>query len=197
VSLAAALRVRGRFLVTAAAIVALDQATKLAVETWLRARGTVEVVPGWFDLSYARNAGGLFGMFREWPEPWRLVLLTLLPIGAVALITLFLLRTSPAERLTLWGLAAILGGACGNLIDRLLRGEVIDFLDAHAPPGSRLADWLVEHAGTAHWHTFNVADSAIVVGAGLLVAEMFVARRAPQASPPDPREASASGERNG
>lgn len=192
-----ALRSRRRFFGFAAAIVAVDQATKLAVDALLRGRGPVEVVPGWFDLSYTRNAGGLFGMFRDWPDPWRLLLLTVLPVAAVALIGLFLLRTSDAERFTSWGLAAILGGACGNLIDRLARGEVIDFLDVHAPPGSALADWLVEHAGTAHWHTFNVADSAIVVGAGLLVVEIFAARVADTAGEPEPERPAAPQDRSG
>ena len=71
------------------------------------------------------------------------------------------------DRRTLFGLSLILGGAVGNLIDRAVRGEVVDFLDVYVSP-PRLADWFVGTFGTAHWPTFNVADSAIVTGACLL-----------------------------
>ena len=76
----------------------------------------------------------------------------------------------------------ILGGAVGNLIDRVVRGEVVDFLDAYVT-WTPVADWLVERFGTAHWPTFNVADSAIVCGAGLLLIGVF---RAQPAGDPEP-----------
>jgi signal peptidase II len=166
------IRQRGRYFVFAVVVLALDQATKLMADAWLRERGRVEIVPGWFDLWYSTNLGGLFGYFSDWPSPWRALLLTLLPIVAIVLIGSILLRGDVADRITPLGLSLILGGAVGNLIDRLVRGEVVDFLHAYVGP-SDLADRLVAWFGTSHWPTFNVADSAIVVGACLLLLSVF------------------------
>jgi len=177
---------RSSFLV-ALAVVVVDQITKVAAHRWLRPAGSVEVVPGFFDLTYSRNRGGLFGYFADLPEPWRVGLLTALPVLAIALLSRFLLRGEDLSRPARVGLSAVLGGALGNLIDRALRGEVVDFLDAYASaPG--LADWLVRHFGTAHWPTFNVADSAIVVGAGLLLLDVL----RPHARAPAPAPSAAS-----
>jgi signal peptidase II len=158
---------RGYFLLSLAVLVA-DQASKLAAHQYLRGRAPVEIIPDFFSLWYSRNPGGLFGSFRDWAGPTRFVLLTLLPIVAIVFIANFLARSRACDRPTLFGLALILGGAGGNLIDRLLRGEVIDFLDVYVT-SSRFAEWLVARFGTSHWPTFNVADSSIVVGACLLL----------------------------
>ena len=91
---------------------------------------------------------------------------------AVVVIGVFLAKTDEPDRSTKFGLALILGGAVGNLIDRVFRGEVVDFLDVYAS-NERVAAWLVEQFGTAHWPTFNIADSAIVVGAILLVLDIL------------------------
>ncbi len=167
-------RRRGYFAL-AAAVLLLDQATKVLAHGYLRGAGAVEVVPGFFSLSYSRNPGGLFGYFRNLDDPWRTLLLTLLPTVAIALIVRFLMRGPDDERSTLCGLGLILGGAVGNLVDRLLRGEVVDFLDVYAS-WPWLADPLRAWFGTAHWPTFNVADSAIVVGAGLLLLNLLHSR---------------------
>lgn len=155
-------------LFTSLAVLVLDQVTKGLAHAFLRHREPFEVIPGLFNLTYSRNPGGLFGYFRELPDLFRVILLTLFPLAAVVLIVAYLFRAVHTDRPTRWGLSLILGGALGNLVDRFARGEVIDFLDLFVGP-SRLADWLVAHLGTAHWPTFNVADSAIVVGAGLLL----------------------------
>jgi len=177
VKLPASVAARGGYLLCAGAVVLLDQATKLLAHRFLRGRDALEIVPGFFNLWYSRNAGGLFGWFREWSDPWRTLFLTLLPLAAIGFILRFLLRGPEEDRSSLLGLALILGGAVGNLIDRLLRGEVVDFLDVYAahPP---LAAWLIEWFGTAHWPTFNLADSAIVIGAGLLLLQVALGPRA-------------------
>ena len=159
---------RWPYFVIAGVVLALDQATKALAHAHLRGAAVVEVIPGFFNLAYSRNRGGLFGYFSTLTDPWRTILLTLLPLVAVGLITMFIVRSEQAPRATRVGLGLILGGAVGNLIDRVFRGEVVDFLDVYAAsPG--LADWLIERFGTAHWPTFNFADSAIVTGAGLLL----------------------------
>ena len=154
------------------AILLVDQATKVLADFRLAGRGAVTIIPGVFDLSYSRNRGGLFGYFGTLDDPWRILLLTLFPLAAVVVIAIFLAKTDEPDRSTLAGLAAILGGATGNLIDRSIRGEVVDFLDVYVSH-DRLAAWLVERFGTAHWPTFNVADSAIVCGAALLLLDVL------------------------
>ena len=116
-------------------------------------------------LRYAENPGAAFGLFRRLPPAARGPLFHLVSIGAVVLITLYYLRLSGAkeERWALIGLPLVLGGALGNWVDRLARGFVIDFIEAH---------W----KGVYTWPSFNVADSAIVVGVILLLIDGMVRR---------------------
>jgi signal peptidase II len=130
------------------------------------------VISGFFNLAYSRNRGGLFGYFSTLDDPWRFLLLLLFPIVAIVLIAVFLAKTDEPDRSTLFGLALILGGATGNLVDRVARGEVVDFLDVYAS-WQPLESWFLNIFGTAHWPTFNIADSAIVVGACLLVLDIL------------------------
>ncbi len=117
-----------------------------------------------FRLRYAENPGAAFGLFRSFPENIRGPLFHLVSIGAVLMITFFFSKLTGMkreERWALWGLPLVLGGAVGNYIDRLARGFVIDFLEAH---------WFDKAA----WPSFNVADMAICVGVGMLVVDSFV-----------------------
>ena len=170
------LKKRKGYFASAAAVILLDQITKLLAHAYLPGRDAVELIPGFMNLAYSRNPGGLFGLFGNWGAVWRTTLLTLLPVAAIILIGTFLARTREQDRRTLFGLAMILGGATGNLIDRVFRGEVVDFLDVYAS-GQALAGWFVKQFGSAHWPTFNIADSAIVLGAGLLVLDILRPRR--------------------
>jgi len=113
----------------------------------------------------------------------------LIPLLAVFLIAGFLARGEATDRPTLLGLGLILGGAVGNLIDRLLRGEVVDFLDVYAGSPA-LADWFIRRFGTAHWPTFNIADSAIVTGACLLLLSIVRPQKTP--APEGPAESTAA-----
>jgi signal peptidase II len=168
----AAVAARRTFFLLALAILVLDQVSKVAADAFLRFRGPVDIIPGAFSLWYSRNRGGLFGYFSSLEDPWRSLLLTVFPLLAIASIAVFLATTRDSDRATLTGLALILGGATGNLVDRILRGEVIDFLDVYvSSPG--MAERLVERFGTAHWPTFNLADSAIVIGASLLILDVL------------------------
>jgi len=176
-SVTSAVHARRGYFALAAAVLALDQLTKVVVHAKLPGIGVVEVIPGVFNLLYSRNPGGLFGYFSDMADPWRMLLLTVFPLLAVGLIVAFLLSAEGAERITLFGLALILGGALGNLLDRVFRGEVVDFLDVYVSHGG-LSQWLVDRFGTAHWPTFNVADSGIVTGACLLVLDMVRGRPA-------------------
>ena len=115
----------------------------------------VTVIEGWFRIHLIVNSGGLFGVFRDLPHLWRTMLFTGVPVIASVGLFLFLLRTPPLHAFLRSGLALILGGAVGNLADRVRLGHVIDFLDLYV--------------GNHHWPAFNVADSAICVGVGLIL----------------------------
>lgn len=173
------LRERRVHFVVAALVLLADQATKIATDFWLPREVPVAVIPGFLNLWYSRNRGGLFGAFSDLADPWRGVLLTLFPLFAIALIGWFLLRADEQHGTTLAGLGLILGGATGNLVDRVVRGEVVDFLDVYAS-WRPLAERLADRFGTVHWPTFNLADSAIVTGACLLALDIFRPERAPK-----------------
>ncbi len=174
-SYAAAIAQQKRWFVISAVVVAIDQVSKAWVHATLSDGPRVELIPGWLNFVYSRNAGGLFGYFTDLSQPWRTLLLTLLPLAAIAFVVDYLARGRDLDLVARSALSLVLGGAIGNLIDRVFRGEVIDFIDAQASGG--LAQWLVEKFGTAHWHTFNVADSCIVCGAILLLISAFRPQR--------------------
>lgn len=147
----------------ALAVVVLDQLTKLAIERAFE-YGDVKPLTSFFNLVLTYNKGAAFSFLRE-ASGWQGPVLSAVAVGASALI-LFLLARHSQQRLFSFALALILGGAIGNLIDRLLYGHVIDFLDFH------YAGW--------HWPAFNVADSGIVCGALLLVFEELQRMRKPR-----------------
>ena len=147
------------FLASALAVIGVDQLSKYLIATHMVPGQVIPLVKGWLQLRYIVNRGGLFGVFRDLPGFWRALLFTGVPLAASAGLLLFLLRTRPGQLLLRSGLALILGGAVANLIDRLRLGHVVDFLDVY---------W-----HSHHWPAFNVADSAICVGVGLILLDAF------------------------
>jgi signal peptidase II len=156
------LRTPAPWLGLAAAVVGVDQLTKVAVER-LFDYGDVHPVTGFFNLVLTYNTGAAFSFLAGAPG-WQRQFLT--AVGIVAsLFIVYLLARHGAQKLFALALALILGGAVGNVIDRVAHGHVIDFLDFH------WRGW--------HWPAFNVADSAIVCGAALLILdELLRVRRA-------------------
>lgn len=131
-----------------------------------RPKRSITISPDYLRIRYAENTGAAFGLFRGLPAPIRGPLFHLVSIGAVILITAYYLRLSGRsreERFARLGLPLVLGGALGNYLDRLARGFVIDFVEAH---------W----HDRATWPSFNVADTCIVVGVGLLLIDGLVRR---------------------
>lgn len=128
-----------------------------------RAKEAIVVSNDFFRFRYAENPGAAFGLFRNLPDSLRGPLFHVVSIGAVILIAFYFTKLTGAknEVWAKWGLPLVLGGAIGNYIDRLARGFVIDFLEAH---------WFDK----AYWPAFNIADSAICVGVGLLFIDSFV-----------------------
>ena len=143
-------------LALAALVLVLDQASKLAVLRLIEPYQTIPVVPG-FNLTLAFNRGASFSFLAD-AGGWQRWLFSAISVAASVVIVVLLRRTAPGDRLNGIGLSLVLGGAVGNLIDRLWLGHVVDFLDVYY--------------GTAHWPAFNVADSAITVGAALLILGM-------------------------
>jgi signal peptidase II len=144
----------------AAAVLVLDYLSKLAVlESF--APGEGRVVTSFFNLVLVFNKGAAFSFLASAPG-WQTLFFATIAVVASAVIS-FLIFKHAGKRLFCNGLALILGGALGNLYDRLVYGHVVDFLDFHA------AGW--------HFPAFNVADSAITVGAGILIVESFLQKQ--------------------
>jgi len=142
-----------------AGVTALDQLTKLLVVRELPLYETVPVIPGVLNLTHIRNTGVAFGLFNTTDFAYKPVAMVLLALLALVGVTVYAAQLPVANILARAGLALILGGALGNLVDRARQGYVVDFVDAY---------W-----GTWHFWAFNVADAAITVGVGLLILDLF------------------------
>jgi signal peptidase II len=140
-------------------VVLLDRLSKWLVAGKITLHDSISVLPGFFRLTHVQNSGAAFGLFAESSSEWKVAILILFSILALAVVSALLWKNSHSMTVTGVGLALILGGAVGNLWDRLLTGRVVDFLDFYL--------------GSYHWPAFNIADSAIVVGALLLVGEIL------------------------
>jgi signal peptidase II len=150
----------------AAAVVAVDQLSKWYVERSMQLHQSIPVIDGLFSLTYVRNAGAAFGLFADLPWTARMPLLVLVSVGALGVLVVILRGLHPNEVGLRVALAGVLGGAIGNLIDRVRYGEVVDFVDVY---------WR-----EYHWPAFNVADSCITVGIGVLLFHSLWPRRAPE-----------------
>jgi signal peptidase II len=148
-------------------LLGLDQASKWLVARTIPLYGSRKVIPGFFNLTHVRNKGAIFGFFSNPANTTAFLALTAASLAAMALVVFYFIKTPAGERGTKLSLSLILAGALGNLIDRVGRGYVIDFLDLHVR--------------SRHWPFFNVADSCITIGAILLLV-MFLVRR-PACSP--------------
>lgn len=147
-------------LVVAVVILVVDQWTKHLVHHNFRWGESVPVLEPFFSLTYVRNMGAAFGLLHRAPAYFREPFFIVVPVLALFIIGFVYYRLAEHETLTALALSLIVGGAIGNLIDRLRFGYVIDFLDFH---------WRDFY----HWPAFNVADSAIVVGVALMFVQSF------------------------
>jgi signal peptidase II len=147
----------------AAAILLLDQITKGVIKAHVSTWQTLIVIPGFFNIVHAENPGMAFSLLADATGLWRNVLLIGLSLAVAGFIALLLLRGGVAQHwLVRAGLALVLGGALGNLYDRAVHGTVTDFVEVYA--------------GTHYFPAFNVADSAISVGAAFLILDMWRTR---------------------
>jgi signal peptidase II len=146
-----------------AAVIVLDQLTKAWVQRSIGPHESRPVIDGFLSLTHGRNPGIAFGILSEGGLPFQAQALTLLGLVAVMALSAYALRVPPAHRLRLVALSLVIGGAVGNLIDRIRHGSVVDFIHVY---------WR-----TYTWPDFNVADSAISVGVTLLVLEALFSPR--------------------
>ena len=144
------------------AIVIVDQITKAIVDGAMPLHHSIPIIDGFFNLTYIRNTGAAFGIFAGSHEVFRLPFLIGVSILAIGFILVMLKRLRESETGLATALAFILGGALGNLIDRIVYGEVIDFLDVY---------W-----SNYHWPAFNVADSFITIGVAITLFYLIKAK---------------------
>ena len=157
----AAPRMQGKwsYLLISLAVLVLDQWSKWLVEIHLAGHASVEVVPGLLNFTHVLNTGVAFGLFASRGNVTGTAILTLLGLAALLFVGYYFLIVPRRDRMLLTALALVMGGAVGNLMDRIANGAVTDFVDFYF--------------GTYHWHTFNVADAAISVGIGLMILGAF------------------------
>ncbi len=160
-------KVRFSFLILiAGGVVLLDQLTKAVVQASLFPGESVTVIPGFFNLTYVRNPGAAFGLLASGNPavviPFFVVLTIIIGIG----ILYYYKQSNPGQRAHRWGLSLILGGAAGNLIDRVRFQEVVDFLEFYAGD--------IYFPPIIPWPAFNIADTAISTGVGLLLLDMIL-----------------------
>jgi len=150
------------FALTGAIALALDFATKQWILGNLSFADRIEVIEGFFYITHVRNPGAAFSMFATAPEDVRLFFFVGISLLAVGIIFSFFRQLAPGDRFPAFALGSILGGAAGNLVDRVFRGgEVVDFLHFRLWRGYA-------------WPDFNLADTFIVIGVGLLILELLV-----------------------
>jgi len=152
------------YLAIAVMVMGFDQFTKYWVSVKLREGDEIDIIRGFFKLSYTENPGIAFGMLNNGNVKWLLVAIS---VTAIMVVIYYMRRTPISNTLLLWSLALLAAGICGNLIDRFRLGRVIDFL--------------LLYYKDYQWPVFNVADTAITIGAALMAIELFMS---PQAERP-------------
>jgi len=146
-------------LITIGTIVGVDQLTKFLVRSTIPLYSKVTVIRHFLDLTHVQNTGAAFGVLNAADFPYKSALMIGIAALALVAISLYARQLGSHEKLSRYGLALILGGAFGNLIDRAIARSVVDFVDVY---------W-----GDAHFWAFNVADAAITIGAILVLFEMI------------------------
>ena len=143
----------------ALAVVVLDQIVKAIVRREIALNESITVIPGFFDLTRVHNTGTAFGFMNSTEFPFKTVILACIAIGALAALAIYAATLPANQWLARIGLALILGGAAGNLIDRVTEGYVVDFVDLY------WSGW--------HFWAFNVADASITVGVALMILDLL------------------------
>ena len=153
---------RAFYLMIAFVVVVLDRWTKHIVAQRIPLYRHIQIIPGFFSLTHTENTGAAFSLFADSTGPWKTGLLIAFSVAALVVVSILLWKNHHAHVAAGVGLSLIMGGALGNLWDRAVRGRVVDFL--------------LFYVKRYQWPVFNLADSAIVIGAGLLIIEILFAK---------------------
>ena len=140
-------------------IVALDQLTKAMVRASLPLHESVTIIPGLVDFTHVRNTGAAFGFLNAVDFPFKTAAIALIAAAALVGVGMYAASLAHHQLVARIGLALIFGGAAGNLLDRIVAGSVVDFVDVY---------WR-----TYHFWAFNIADSAITIGVGIMILDML------------------------
>jgi signal peptidase II len=149
------------------AIVAFDQLTKAIVRATLPLHESIAIVPGVVDFTHVRNTGAAFGILNAADFPFKTAVIAIIATAALVGVGLYAASLAHHQRIARIGLALILGGAAGNLLDRIIAGSVVDFVDVY------WRGW--------HFWAFNVADAAITIGVVVMILDMLTPSRDPAA----------------
>ena len=156
--------------IVAGSVLVLDQLTKWAVREAIPLGSAVPVIDGFFNLVHVRNSGGAFSLFAGTDAALRVPFFLIASAIAITVLVYFLRQVEPQQRVLTFALSGVLGGALGNLVDRIIAGKVTDFLDVYL--------------GSYHWPAFNVADSFISIGVVIMLAHsLFFDEGAPSTKP--------------
>ena len=153
------------FIIVSIIVIAFDQITKWIIKSTMELHQTIRVIGDFFTISYILNSGIAFGLFDHNPSPYKAVLLIIISIVALGIILYIFFSLPKTVKVSVLAMGLIFGGAVGNMIDRIGRGSVVDFLDFDFP------DITIKFLGIhmRRWPTFNVADSCVLVGIVLLL----------------------------
>ncbi|HEY4485792.1 MAG TPA: signal peptidase II [Nitrospiria bacterium] len=136
-------------------VILIDQITKAVIQNTMRLHESIPVIKNFFSLTYIRNPGAAFGLLADHDGAWRTIFFVVISLAAVVFLLTLYAGLSRSARFARLAVSLIMGGAVGNLVDRIRYGEVVDFLDFYI--------------GSHHWPAFNAADSCITIGVGLLI----------------------------
>ena len=162
------------YLLVTGVVLIIDQFTKYWMSINLREGDEIDVISGFFKFSYTENPGIAFGMLNNGNVKWLLVAIS---VAAIIVVVFYITRTAVSNRLLLWSLALLAAGISGNLVDRVRMGRVIDFI--------------LIYYKDYQWPVFNVADTAITIGAALMAIELFLPPQHERAVPVEPIESPA------
>ena len=140
-------------------VIMVDQAVKAAVRPRLNLFDSVDVIPGFFSLTRVHNTGAAFGLMNALDIPFKTAVMALVQTAALVGLAVYAATLAPGQRLTRVGLSFVIGGAIGNLIDRVMAGYVLDFFDFYS--------------GGWHFWAFNIADASITIGVALMVLDLL------------------------
>ncbi len=147
-------------------IIFLDQISKFIIKTKFDVYDSINIFKGFFQIFYAKNSGAIWGLFHNHSNSIIPKIITLTSTIAVLILIFFFLKVNPKHKLELLSLSFIIGGAIGNIIDRIHQGFVVDFLDFHI--------------NSYHWPTFNIADSFITIGVIILAISIWKGKKSQQ-----------------